>query len=83
MRFYVYEICLDNSVYTELDASKYYVGKHQTDCKDLINDGYYGSGATLWSLYDIYGYKGVQKRILKENNDGAFMCQAENPLLLY
>lgn len=66
MRFYVYEICLDNNIYTELNTSKYYVGKHQTDCKDLINDGYYGSGVTLWNLYNIYGYKGVQKRILKE-----------------
>lgn len=76
MRFYVYEICLDNSIYTELDASKYYVGKHQTDCKDLINDGYYGSGVTLWNLYDIYGYRGVQKRILKE-------CDNEEDLILF
>lgn len=76
MRFYVYEICLDNSIYTELDTSKYYVGKHQTECKDLINDGYYGSGVTLWNLYDIYGYKGVQKRILKE-------CDNEEDLILF
>ena len=76
MRFYVYEICLDNSIYTELDTSKYYVGKHQTECKDLMNDGYYGSGVTLWNLYDIYGYKGVQKRILKE-------CDNEEDLILF
>ena len=76
MRYYVYEIFLDKNIYQELDNSKYYVGKHQTECKDLINDGYYGSGTLLNSVYNKYGFAGVSKRILKE-------CKTLKDVLLY
>ena len=77
MRFYIYEVYLDNSVYTELNNSKYYVGKHKTECMDLMNDGYYGSGALLNNLYRLYGYSGVKKRILKECSSEKENCLFE------
>lgn len=65
-RYYVYLVILDKSIYTSLNDTLYYVGKHKTTCRDLLNDGYFGSGARLHRLYDKYGYDGAKKSILKE-----------------
>lgn len=66
VRYYVYLIVLDKNIYTSLNDTLYYVGKHKTICRDLLNDGYFGSGIRLHELYDKYGYKGAKKSILKE-----------------